>query len=324
MPATSRSSRRRWAQAAPELTIGVVVRAARRGRRAALAWIKENDVGRFLGYTVTFSGGGGLGRGRSAYPGRHRADLHGDMLVPRHGRSRRRSGPRSAIATTSPSCSAGAEQWRPVGRADPRQGPDAGRRVLGDARLKAIPPAWWSTTRVTTTASTRGSTVGRPSGSPAQRGTNPGPIAAAVPTIPFRDNFRKVTDKPSLRGGPRSDPRHGGRNRERQRDTFFHTELRGEWAMRVPGGRTVVEDTVESDTETISVKRVGTEYVRTYRLTGDRQGGTYEYTSDAGGRFRFVSPTRGHLDQRRQPDGVPAAPQPVCPNRGYSPCRASP
>ena len=76
-------------------------------------------------------------------------------------------------------------------------------------------------------------------------------------------------------------------------DTFFHTELRGEWDMRVPGGRTVVEDIVESDTETISVKRVGTDFVRTYRLTGLPPGRHLRIHLDAGGRFRFVSPTRG-------------------------------
>ena len=110
-------------------------------------------------------------------------------------------------------------------------------------------------------------------------------------TIPFRDNFRKVTDKPSS-GATHVMTRGTPDEIVNDSETFFHTELRGEWSMRVPGGLTVVEDTIESDTETISVKH-GTEYVQTYRLTGDRQGGTYEYTSDAGSRFRFVSPTRG-------------------------------
>lgn len=111
-------------------------------------------------------------------------------------------------------------------------------------------------------------------------------------TITFRDNFREVNYKPSS-GAAYDLTRGTADDIVNDSDTFFHTELRGEWDMRVPGGRTVVEDIVESDTETISVKRVGTDFVRTYRLTGYRQDGTYEYTSDAGGRFRFVSPTRG-------------------------------
>lgn len=317
--------------AAPELTIGVWFE-RRNEDGEGLGWIKENDVGRFLGYTITFSKGAGWDAGGAHILATTEQICTVDMLCAEGTWSGRFGGRNGTIyvdrqtkhhvyASINGGESLKLDRVTKAGRKY-RVG-SSGHQIryrhnFTELQYRSGNSGRWAKLSLAKDPTLAGVySVSRGEGNIAslvvdnvrdkgfdarfnggdtkrftrQRGKSR-TYKNGGTTITFRDNFRKVTYKPSS-GATHVMTRGTADDIVNDSDTFFHTELRGEWNMRVPGGRTVVEDIVESDTETISVKRVGTEYVRTYRLTGYRQDGTYEYTSDAGGRFRFVSPTRG-------------------------------
>lgn len=105
-------------------------------------------------------------------------------------------------------------------------------------------------------------------------------------TITFRDNYRKVKYQP--RDGVGYDLTRGTADDiVGDADGMNHEQFRGEWTMRVPG-RNVTEEITRTDDARIWVKRTPNGAERPYNRTGEN-----EYTSRAGGKFRFVSPTRG-------------------------------
>ena len=316
---------------APELTIGVWFERRDEDARG-LTWIKENDVGRFLGYTVTFSKAAGWDAGGAHIMATTEQICTVDMLCAEGTWAGKVGGRNGTIyvdrqtkqhvyASINGGESLKLDRVTNAGRKY-RSG-DSGPQIryrhnFTELQYRSSNGGRWSKLSLAKDPTLAGVySLTRGEGNTAslvvdnarndgfdarfnggetvrfarKRGTNR-TYRGDGATIMFRDNFRKVNYKPS--SGAAYDLTRGSVDDiVNDSDTFLHTELRGEWNMRVPGGRTVVEDIVESDTETISVKRVGTDFVRTYRLTGYRQDGTYEYTSDAGGRFRFVSPTRG-------------------------------
>ena len=317
--------------AAPELTIGAWFE-RRDEDGEGLGWIKENDVGRFLGYTITFSKGVGWDAGGAHIMATTEQICTVDMKCAEGtwtGKIGSRDGTiyvdRQTTGHVYASINGGApiklDRVTKAGRKY-RDGDDGKqiryRHNFTELQYRAGNSGRWaklSLSREPTLAGVYSLTRGegnlaslvidnvRDKGFDArfnggdtkrytrQRGKNR-TYKNGGTTITFRDNFRKVNYQPSSGAGYEL-TRGTADDIVNDSDTFFHNELRGEWEMRVPGGRVVVEEIFESDTETISVRRAGTDFVRTYNLTGYRKDGTYEYTSDAGGRFRFVSPTRG-------------------------------
>lgn len=317
--------------AAPELTIGVWFE-RRDEDGEGLGWIKENDVGRFLGYTITISKGVGWDAGgahilatteqictvdmrcaEGTWSGKI-GGRNGTVYVDRQNLTRIYASVNGGEAKKFDRVTKAGRKYR-AGEDGPeiryrhnftelqyRSGGSGRWAKLSLAREPTLAGVYSLTRGEENTASLVIDNV-RDKGFDArfnggetvrftrQRG-KPRTYKNGGSRITFNRSFSEVTYKPAD-GGTHDLTRGTADDIVNTSDIFRHTELRGEWNMRVPGGRTVVEKIVESDTETISVQRVGTDLVRTYRLTGYRKDGTYEYTSDAGGRFRFVSPTRG-------------------------------
>lgn len=316
---------------APELTLGMWFE-RRDEDGEGLGWIKENDVGRFLGYTVTVSKGAGWDAGGAHILATTEQICTVDMLCAEGTWAGRFGGRNGTIyvdrqtkehvyASINGGDSLKLDRVTKAGRKY-RVG-DSGHQIryrhnftelqyrsgnsgrwakLTLAREPTLAGVFSKTRGEGNTASLVVDNV-RDKGFDArfngggtvrftrQRG-KPRTYRGGGATIAFNGSFRRVTYTPAS-GAAHDLTRGTADDIVNDSDTFLHTELRGEWDMRVPGGRVVVEDIVESDTETIGVRRAGTDLVRTYTLTGYRADGTYEYTSDAGGRFRFVSPTRG-------------------------------
>ncbi|MDA0662917.1 MAG: hypothetical protein O3B08_08785 [Proteobacteria bacterium] len=315
----------------PELTIGVWFE-RRNEDGEGVGWIKENDVGRFLGYTITFTKGVGWDAGGAHILATTEQICTVDMKCAEGtwaGKIDRRNGTIYVDRQTKDHVYASINGGAPM-KLD--RVTEAGRKYrVGDSghqiryrhnftelQYRSGNSGSWSKnfslakdpTLAGVYSLNRGSqnmvslvvdnvqnkgfhaqlNHGQRQRFTRKRGKNLVYTGGGA-TITFRNEFRKVNYRGQdgigyeLTRGSADDIVGGG--------TFSHSALRGEWNMRVPGGRTVVEDVTDSNAEKIEVKRAGTEFVRTYNLTGDRNDGTYEYTSDAGGRFRFISPTRG-------------------------------
>jgi hypothetical protein len=118
-----------------------------------------------------------------------------------------------------------------------------------------------------------------------KRGTNRTYTSGSA-TIRFRKNFREAHYSGSG-GEPLVLTRGTADDIVGDPDGMYHEQFRGEWTMRVPG-RNVTEEITRTDDARIWVKRKPGGMERPYNRTGEN-----EYTSRAGGKFRFVSPERG-------------------------------
>lgn len=308
---------------APEITIGAWF-ARRNEDGAGLGWIKENDVGRFLGYTITFSAGAGWDAG-----GAH------------------------ILATTEQICTIGMKctegTW--TGKIGSRNGTiyvDGQTTGKIEVSLNGANPLTY--TRETTTGRKYHTTLGgeirfrknytelqyRSGGSgrwsklqrsEAQTPTLAGIFTATVDGTKHTmviDNVRNKGFHAIFDRGARtrfdkkkfkSRTYEGGyqnviRYRENYRKLFYKPlggdeilmtrgdasdidagngrfHLAGEWGMRV-NGRELIEIMTFLPSGTLSVTREGSDAARFYQNSG-----VNEYTNQFGGKFRFVTGARG-------------------------------